>query len=263
MQSLSTNSREERAKQIVQLENAVSRKNETDYIVKSQSGTGFYSVNKTLSGWICSCPDFMFRNAVCKHIYAVQISFELRQEVKKTPVVLEPISVSKCFNCGSANIKRLCIRHNKCGDIQRFICNDCKKTFSFNIAFEKMKHNPKAVTAAMELYFNGESLRNTTASMKLVLGVDISHQTVWNWIQKYCTLMNDYAEKIQPQVSDHWRADEMYVKIKKNLKYVFAWYCVTNGLSAKFSPSVNAVDNNLEITRVSNGIQPCQSGRLS
>ena len=32
----------------------------------------------------------------------------------------------------------------------------------------------------------------------------------------------EYAEKIQPQVSDHWRADEMYVKIKKDLKYVFA-----------------------------------------
>ncbi|MGI0068829.1 MAG: DDE-type integrase/transposase/recombinase [Nitrosopumilaceae archaeon] len=26
---------------------------------------------------------------------------------------------------------------------------------------------------------------------------------------------------MKPQVSDEWRADEMYIKIKKNLKYVF------------------------------------------
>jgi len=216
----SVNPREQRAKQIVQLENAVSRTNETYYIVKSQSGEGFYTVNKTLMGWICSCPDFMFRNTTCKHILAVQISFNLRQEVKKT-LVLEPITVSKCQFCSSQNIKSLCIRHNKSGDIQRFICQDCKKTFSFNIAFEKMKHNPKAITSAMQLYFSGQSLRSTMRSLQFI-GVKISYQTVWNWIQKYCALMESYAEKIQPQVSDHWRADEMYVKIKKDLKYVFA-----------------------------------------
>jgi transposase-like protein len=221
MPTNSSISREQRGRQILQLENAVSRTNETDYVVKSQNGSGFYTVNKTLMGWICSCPDFMFRNTTCKHIYAVQISFNLRQEVKKKELVLEPITVSKCQSCGSQNIKSLCIRHNKSGDIQRFICQDCKKTFSFNIAFEKMKHNPKAITSAMQLYFSGESLRSTMRSLKFI-GVQVSYVTVYNWIGKYCTLMESYAEKIQPQVSDHWRADEMYVKIKKDLKYVFA-----------------------------------------
>jgi transposase-like protein len=34
--------------------------------------------------------------------------------------------------------------------------------------------------------------------------------------------MKDYAEKIVPNVSDTWRADEVYVKVKGNLKYLFA-----------------------------------------
>lgn len=86
---------------------------------------------------------------------------------------------------------------------------------------ERMKHNPQAITSAMQLYFSGESLRNVMKSLRL-LGVQVSHQTVYNWIRKYVTLMKDYVEKITPNVSDTWRADELYVKIKGDMKYLFA-----------------------------------------
>jgi len=67
---------------------------------------------------------------------------------------------------------------------------DCKRTFSINIGFEKMKHNPQAITTAMQLYLSGESLRNTQHSLKL-LGVQVSHQTVYNWIETYIDLMKN------------------------------------------------------------------------
>jgi putative transposase len=113
------------------------------------------------------------------------------------------------------------IRHNKSGDIQRYLCLDCGKSYSINIGFERMKHNPKAITTAMQLYFSGESLRNTMQSLKL-LGVQVSHKTVYNWIKKYTRLMEKYLEKITPNVSDTWRADEIYMKIKGDMKYLFA-----------------------------------------
>jgi len=84
-----------------------------------------------------------------------------------------------------------------------------------------MKHNSQAITTAMQLYFSGESLRNTQKSLKL-LGVEVSHQTVYNWIKKYVRLMEKYIEKLRPQVSDTWRADELWVKVKGDMKYVFA-----------------------------------------
>jgi transposase-like protein len=84
-----------------------------------------------------------------------------------------------------------------------------------------MKHNPKAITTAMQLYFSGESLRNTMRSLKL-LGVEVSHQTVYNWIRKYVRLTENYAETLTPNVSDTWRADEVYVKIAGDKKYLFA-----------------------------------------
>jgi len=84
-----------------------------------------------------------------------------------------------------------------------------------------MKHNPQAITSAMQLYFSGESLRNTMRSLKL-LGVEVSYRKILNWIRKYTQLMKNYTEKIIPNVSDTWRADEIYIKIKGDMKYLFA-----------------------------------------
>ncbi|NIP62182.1 MAG: DDE-type integrase/transposase/recombinase [Nitrosopumilaceae archaeon] len=177
---------------------------------------------KLKDGWFCPCPDHRFRRVCCKHIHAVEISLRLREEVKKqNQVTINEIDISQCRFCHSDNIKKFGKRKNKNYELQRYICQDCHKTFSFNIGFERMKHNPKAITTAMQLYFGGESLRNVTKSLKL-LGVDVVHATVYNWIKKYTNLMQTYLDDIVPQVGDVWSADEVYVKVKGNLKYVFS-----------------------------------------
>ena len=57
--------------------------------------------------------------------------------------------------------------------------------------------------------------------MKLI-GVQVSYRTVLNWINKYTALMEKYLDKITPQVSDTWRADELFLKVKGNMKYLYA-----------------------------------------
>lgn len=215
-----TNNREQRGMEIAKLDNQIKRIDADVCEVKSQSGNGKYKVVNTSLGWKCTCPDHIYRHVKCKHIYAVEFSLALKKEVKAKR--LEPITtISDCMFCGSTNIVKDGIRHNKHGDIQKFYCRDCHHYFSFNIGFERMKHNPQAITTAMQLYFSGESLRNTQKSLKL-LGVEVSHQTVYNWIKKYVRLMQKYVEKLKPNVSDTWRADELYMKIKGNMKYLFA-----------------------------------------
>jgi putative transposase len=73
----------------------------------------------------------------------------------------------------------------------------------------------------MQLYFTGESLRNVQKFLKLQ-GVNVSHVAVYKWIKKYIGLMESYLERIKPKVSDTWRADELFLKIKGNMKYLFA-----------------------------------------
>lgn len=46
--------------------------------------------------------------------------------------------------------------------------------------------------------------------------------TLWNWIRKYTNLMESYLDQIVPNVSDKWRADEIFIKVRGNPKYLFA-----------------------------------------
>jgi transposase-like protein len=191
-----------------------------EYQVNSQSGNGVYDVLSTESGWICSCPDHVYRGVKCKHVFAVEFSIALRKKVEER-VVISPINVLACPKCKSERIVRNAVRHNKSGDIQRYMCKACEKRFSFNIGFEKMRATPQAITGAMQLYFTGESLRNVQKFLRLQ-GISVDHTTVYRWIKKYVGLMEKYLEQIKPQVSDTWRADELYVKIKGDMKYLFA-----------------------------------------
>lgn len=215
------NGRKERGLEIANnKESQISRIDHATYKVLSQSGNGDCAVCLSEDEWRCECPDHRFRGVKCKHIWAVEFSLKIREQVRKN-IVIEEVAVSNCLYCHSPNIKKFEVRRNKSENIQRFVCCNCKKTFSVNIGFEKMKHNPQAITSAMQLYFSGESLRNTQKSLKL-LGVEVSHKTVFMWIKKYVKLMKDYVETVTPNVSDTWRADELYVKIAGNMKYLFA-----------------------------------------
>jgi len=155
----------------------------------------------------------------CKHIWAVEFSAKLREVVK--PRVIELIDVNACIYCKSDRLIKWGIRHNKYGDIQKFSCKACGRYFTVKSRVRADEHDLQGITAAMQLYFSGESLRNTAKSLRLI-GVQVSHKTVYCWIQKYVSLMEKYPAQIQPQVSDTWRADEMFLKIKGNPKYLYA-----------------------------------------
>ena len=213
--------REERGLVIAKAkENQVNRIEENFYTVQSQSGNGEYAIYQVDSEWHCECPDHTYRHVKCKHLFAVEISLKMKEQVKRN-VVIQPLSTSNCVFCGSSNIVKNEVRHNKKYDIQRYLCKACGKRFSVNVGFEGMKASPQVITSAMQLYFTGESLRNVEKFLKLQ-GITVSHVSILKWIKKYTAIMNQYLEKIKPNVSDTWRADELYVKINGNMKYLFA-----------------------------------------
>ncbi len=85
-----------------------------------------------------------------------------------------------------------------------------------------MRATPQIITSAMQLYFTGESLRNVQKFLKLQ-GVKVSHVAVYKWIKKYTALMTQNLQQIKPNVSDTWRADELYVKINGDMKYLVCY----------------------------------------
>jgi hypothetical protein len=61
-------SREQQGEIISQINDAVKRVNDSDYLVNSQSGNGPYRIFATELGWNCSCPDHKFRGQNAKTI---------------------------------------------------------------------------------------------------------------------------------------------------------------------------------------------------
>ena len=217
---MTTQTREIRGQAIVASGNQIHRVNAFTYRVQSQSGNGPYLVIQDGSKWACKCADHTYRGVKCKHIWAVEISLALREKVA-SQIVIEPINFQVCPVCHSERIVKHGVRHNGHGDIQRFRCKDCGRWFVVNLGFERMKASPQAITSAMQLYFTGESLRNVQKFLKLQ-GVRVSHVAIYKWIGKYVALMQKYLKQITPNVSDTWRADEMWLKIKGNPKYLYA-----------------------------------------
>jgi transposase-like protein len=212
--------REERGSIIAHKESQVTRIDETLYKVKSQSGNGEYAVSKVDEEWVCECPDFRFRGVKCKHIFATEFSIALRNAVGK--VRIEPIvNLQVCQVCGSNKVVKDGLRHNKYGDIQVYYCKSCGEHFTINLGFERMKSTPQIITSALQLYFSGASLRKCAEFLKLQ-GVKVSYVAVYKWINKYVALMEKYVETLRPQVSETWRADELWLKVKGDMKYLFA-----------------------------------------
>jgi len=212
------NPRQERGIKIAN-NNHVKRIDEQHYRVKSQSRNIEHDVISTEFGFVCDCEDHKFRKVCCMHIHAVEFSLQLRKQVES--VVLSQVDTNCCKFCKSTDIIKKGLRKNQTYSLQVYQCRTCKKKFSINLGFERMKASPQVITSAMQLYFTGESLRNVQKFLELQ-GVKITHKTVWNWIRKYVNLMEKYLEKITPKVGEQWRADELYLKVKGNRKYLYA-----------------------------------------
>jgi transposase-like protein len=209
-----------RGREIAQVESNVRRIDKNEYRVRSQSGDWEYTVIQTETGWNCSCPDFQFRGVKCKHAFAVELSLKIRRRIENARRVV-PLDYQSCLSCGSEDIRKDGLRMNKGGNIQVFECKSCGGKFSKNLGFERMRASPEAVTLAMQIYFGGASLRNAQKALALQ-GVKVSHVAILKWIRKYIGLMDSYLKDFTPRVGETWRADEMYIKFKGKMQYLFS-----------------------------------------
>lgn len=200
--------------------------NTQTWIVPSQTGNGTYTVHYSIMGhryWTCSCPDFELRGIPCKHINAVKIWKNLKKRFEqlhlniKQKISIKDTDIQGCKFCHSTNITKYGIKNNK----QVYFCKGCQRRFVNNIDFENMKYNPKIIALTLDLYFKGVSLRKISHHLKEFYDLDISYKSVYNWIEKYVGIMNQYVNSIQPEIGEVWHTDEMMVNIGGNWEYLW------------------------------------------
>ncbi len=210
--------REMKALTIVGQKEQIKRINAVTYKVKSQSSDFWYDVvHEYKQGWTCSCPDHIFRKVECKHIQAVYISKELRHKVLANNDVKEiETSNDLVCKCGSLNIIKIGIRHNKSGEMQVYKCKECNKKWSDNLGFAKNRIDSKIITISLDLYFKGVSLRKVKEHVKLFYGISISHVSILKWIHKFGEVVAPFVDSLIPKdVSGVYHVDEMVVHVRK------------------------------------------------
>jgi transposase-like protein len=91
---------------------------------------------------------------------------------------------------------------------QLYKCKDCGHRFYENGRFAKMKTDKNLIVSALNLYYDGLSLRKTQRNLEQIFGEKISQVTILNWVRRYSKLVKEFVMTLTPQLSGLWHEDE-------------------------------------------------------
>ncbi len=131
----------------------------------------------------------------------------------------------KCVHCQAQNYTKHGSRmtQNR-GKIQRYKCSECKRFFTNDEGFYRMRNSPQKITAGIDLYFSNLSSRKVRNHFRRHWEHNASHVTVLDWCRRYTLKVQKYIDTLEPKLSGKVYADETEIDRKKH-KDVF-WCAV-------------------------------------
>jgi putative transposase len=115
-----------------------------------------------------------------------------------------------CKYCGFENL----VKNGKVKGEQVFKCKACGHRFTNSSEFPKMRTESRIISLALDLYFEGLSVRKIQTQIEKIFGVHSSQMTVWKWIMKYSKLVSEFVETLKPQLLGIYKVDETAIKCK-------------------------------------------------
>jgi transposase-like protein len=82
-----------------------------------------------------------------------------------------------------------------------------------------MRTPSHVIVTALNMYFDGLSVRKVAEQVNSIYGENLSQVSVWNWIQKYSKLVSGYVETLQPKLSGKYHHDETEIKVDGDGRY--------------------------------------------
>lgn len=216
--------------------------NPHSFKVKSQSNKEqIYHITKQGDNYSCTCEHYQ-QTKTCIHVLAVKFRNDLKQSIKN-------ITNSKptCEQCNSNNVIRNGKRKNKSGTINRYLCKDCGHRFTDNQGFQKKRAEPEKIALALDLYYRGLSVRKVAEHFQQVHNLDISHMTVYRWIEQYSRLASEWMNKQQVHTGERWHIDETMVNVNGEPRYL--WNILDNKTRFLLATHVSK-NRSLENTRM-------------
>lgn len=137
-------------------------------------------------------------------------AYAIRLEPNKTFAGRAENGHAGCKYCKSSMIIKNGTRDGK----QLYKCKACGRRFTDNGCFPGMRIDARAVSVALEAYFDGLSLSKVVALLRRAFGIVVSRIAVWKWIQKYVPIVKKLVDRMSINATSIWHVDETVVRIK-------------------------------------------------
>ena len=130
--------------------------------------------------------------------------------MKSKDIIQQKYKNVTCPNCGSNKIKKDGKRKTKNrGEIQRHKCKGCGLRFVLDDGFYRMRNSENKITAGIDLYYKGVSLRKVQEHFQAFYPHNSSHMSVYRWIVKYATMVSNLIDNIPIKCGKEMQSDEM------------------------------------------------------
>lgn len=129
-----------------------------------------------------------------------------------------------CRLCGAPSVVRYGFteKHK-----QRRLCLSCHRTFLDNDNPQRMRYSTEVITAAINRFFEGRSIREIQDQLDRDFQVFPHYSSINDWILHYTRRAVEAMEQAEPITSDSWVADETTVMLKfARTKFLRIFDCI-------------------------------------
>lgn len=118
-----------------------------------------------------------------------------------------------CPKCNASKVKKRGFRRTSNRQkIQRYECKACRHAFVQDQGFWKMKNHEDKITACMNLYYSGMSLRKIQSHLQMFTPKNAHFSSIYRWIVKYADMISKVTDKLPVSSGIELMSDEMEYK---------------------------------------------------
>ena len=154
-----------------------------------------------------------------------------------------------CPKCNASHIKKRGFRKTANRQkIQRYECKACRHAFVQDKGFWKMKNHENKITACMNLYYSGMSLRKIQSHLQMFAPKNAHFSSIYRWIVKYADMISNVTDKLSVNSGIELMSDEMeYKRLGRQ-----NWFVDTLDTTTRFMVSSGFIQSrtNEELIRV-------------
>lgn len=132
--------------------------------------------------------------------------------------------MQECPKCKKTSTIRYGVRKNISGWKRFYLCKPCNYQFTPDEGFNRFRHKPEVITAALDLRAKGLSLADVVDHLDQHYKVKVSRKTILDWQEHFTKKIKGFTETLNPILGPDYHADEMFIKTRKVWKYY--WDCL-------------------------------------